>query len=158
MKLETYTGSLDFGSIGHLFSTYSNGYISGLVAETADFAISIYPDDLIEFAADNPEWADEAIVSGLTPDPGDCGNYKEYCAAVGAAAWYLANEHELYRHLDDCLRLSVCTELKMLGYDEIDEDQASVIDWISASDFDKIEEAVEWVLSEFANLEEASAA
>lgn len=158
MKTGEYISNLELSGICESFSDYNNGYIGDVVSEIADYAVSVYTNDQIRFAVDNLEWADEAVASGLTLDPGDCRSFRDYCAAVGATASYLANESELYEHLDDCLKLSVCSELETRGYHELNEDHVFIIDGVCGNDFDRIEEAIDWVVFEFDKLNEADAA
>lgn len=158
MKTLEYMNKLGLSDLCASFSDYDSGYISDVVAEIADSAISVYTSDQICFAADNPDWADEVILGGFVPNPSDCSGYREFCAAVGAAAWYMANESELYENIDDCLRLAVCAELAKMGYLELDTQQEAVLSKMQADDFETIEDAIDWVVLEFDDLEEARAA
>lgn len=158
MKTLEYMSKLGLSDLCESFSDYDSGYISDVVAEIADSAISIYARDQIRFAADNLDWADEVIRGGFAPNPSDCRSHRDFCAAVGVTAWYMANESELYENLDDCLKLAVCAELAKMGYLELDTQQEAVLSKMQADDFETIEDAIDWVVLEFDDLEEARAA
>lgn len=157
MKTREYINRLELSELCENFSDYNNGHVSDVVSEIADCAVSVYTQALVDFANENNEWVEEAFADGIAPDSGEFfkngGDFRGFCAAVGASAWYLANERELYDNIDDCLKMSVCSELESRGYHELGEDHVYIIDGVSANDFETIGQAIDWVVSEFEDID-----
>lgn len=147
MKLESYMGNLVYYSTTDLitrFADYDNGYISDIVSEIADFAISIYTQDLYRFAINHEDDVDEAIAEGFCGNPGDYSSFREYLVAVGSAAWYYHNERDIYDNIRQCLIYGVCEALgRQYGITEITDEQINILEHIDFEINDCYEDCIE---------------
>lgn len=147
MKLESYMENLAYYSTTDLithFADYDNGYITDIVSEIADFAISIYTQDLYRFAINNEDDVDEAVAEGLCGNPGDYSSFRDYLAAVGAAAWYYHNERNIYDDIRKCVIYSVCEALgSQYGMTEITDTQIATLEFLDLDINDRLEDAIE---------------
>lgn len=88
---------------------YSSGYLCDVISEIADGSVSIYTADQVAFAEEHGEAVEEAVTEGLALDgrhyfeENPNHTWREYTAHVGACAWYLETERELYSCLEDAI-------------------------------------------------------
>lgn len=147
MKLESYMGNLVYYSTTDLitrFADYDNGYITDIVSEIADSAISIYTQDLYEFAINNEDDVDKAVAEGFCGNPGDYSSFREYLVAVGSAAWYYRNERDIYDNIRQCVIYSVCEALgNQYGMTEITDVQIATLELLGLDINDRLEDAIE---------------
>jgi hypothetical protein len=159
MKLSEYIGTLETGEIGEYFADYDSGYICDVITEIADNQIGIYYQEQIDFAMENPEWVSEAFFQGIAPDAEyhfrkEGGDFYTYCAKVGVAAWYEKNVSDLYKNMDENVRLSIFTALRRYGIEDLSDDQITEIEMLSFDNNDRLEDIIERALEIFAEEEE----
>lgn len=108
-----------------------NEYICDAISETADSNVDIYTSDLLEWAAHNYEYCDEAAQNGLVDM--HCDNIMVKLARAGQYEYYT---QELYKE-----RAAIVLEyaFEHLGVDEIDDDLAEILE-NKADDFDRFNE------------------
>lgn len=88
---------------------HDSGYLCDIISDIADGAVSVYTADQVKFAQEHDEATQEAVAEGLAMDgrqyfeahPGH--NWRDYTAHVGAVAWYLDTEREIYSCLEDAV-------------------------------------------------------
>lgn len=147
MKLESYMGNLAYYSTTDLitrFADYDNGYIIDIVSEIADSAISVYTQDLYEFAINHEDDVDKAVAEGFCGNPSDYSSFRDYLTAVGAAAWYYHNEREIYDDIRKCVIYCVCEALgNQYGMTEITDAQIATLELLNLNINDRLEDAIE---------------
>lgn len=92
-------------------------YISDAISETADGAIDIYTSDLLEWAADNSEYIDEAAKSGLV----DMQNTNNIMVRLAQAGQYEYYTEQLYK---DKAAIVLNYAFNALDSDEMPDDLA----------------------------------
>lgn len=163
MKISEYIGNLNTGEIGEYFADYDSDYVCDVITEIADNCVSIYTKELIEFAMNEDEWVNQAFWSGIALGGREYfehhhnATFRDYAAHVGACAEYEKNNSDLYKHMEDNVRLSICTELRKRGFDELTPEQVDVLDMLSIDNNDRIDSLIDHVLEEFSLLEEDAA-
>lgn len=126
------------------FSYYASdsSYICDIVSDMADDGVSIYTEAQIKYAFENTDAVEEAILNGIAPMGEDYfkqrgATFTEYCAVVGAAAWYEDNHSEICRYLKECIQYAVCKYLyNELDYQDIDDDMIDIIENIDPNKYD----------------------
>lgn len=125
---------LDLGEYGEFFADYDSGYICDVISEIADSNVHIYYHDIREWAVDNYEWVEEAVNEGLV----DTRDF-DYHKAIQCGQ-YLYIQEDIYRHLEDCVRLAVLTGIDA---DEITEEQLDAILSIEFGTGDRIDDLID---------------
>lgn len=92
-------------------------YISDAISETADGAIDIYNHDLLEWAAHNSEYIDEAAQSGLV----DMRNTDNIMIKLAQAGQYEYYTEQLYK---DKAAIVLNYAFNSMGSDEMPDDLA----------------------------------
>lgn len=99
----------------HRTETYADdlvaysGNIGDAVSELADYNVSIYTSEQIEYAFKDTELTAQAVREfGLEP----ADDFEAYAAQAGVCAWYQSNKDEIYDNLEDGITLCVLDELE----------------------------------------------
>ena len=105
--------------------------ICDAIHQTADSNVDIYTRDLLEWAARNYEYCDEAAQNGLVDMRGD-----DVMIKLAQAGQYEYYTQELYKE-----RVAIVLEyaFEHLGVDEMDDDLADILE-NKAEDFDRFGE------------------
>lgn len=109
------------------------GYIEDAISEIADYAVSIYTADLLEFATEHPEDMNAAACEfGI--EPGMYDNWTSYTEAVAGAAWYDKARADIYDELAQGLELVAIDELAKHGLVSIPADAYDEVMTFDADD------------------------
>lgn len=119
-----------------------NEYICDAISETADNAIDIYNSDLLEWAARNSEYIDEAAQAGLV----DMRNTDNIMIKLAQAGQYEYYTQQLYK---DKAAIVLNYAFEYLKTDEIPDDLAELLE-SKAREYDKFSE-IEADIMEYAN-------
>lgn len=160
MKTADYIKTLETGEIGERFADYESGYICDVISEIADAEISIYTGEQVEFALNERDWTREALWSGIAMNGKDYFDYHknadfyDYAAHVGIAAWYEKNCSDLYEHMTENVRLSICTALKDSGIEDLTDEQIEEIEFLDFDNNDRLEDVIAEAFRIFENDED----
>ena len=160
MKTADYIKTLETGEIGERFADYDSGYICDIISDIADDEISIYTANQVTFALEEHDWVRQALWSGIAMNGKDYfdhypnNDFEDYAAHVGIAAWYEKNISDLYEHMEENVRLSICTALKDSGIDELSDEHIEEIESLGFDNNDLLEDVIERAMRIFENDED----
>lgn len=142
------------------WSDYNSGYVCDIISEIADSNVSIYTQEQFDYAVENDDAVEEAFFNGIAPDGAEFfknnrGGFREYVAAVGAAAWYEHNTIDMYNNMDECIVYAICEALRT-QYDitELTEVQVDMLEDHSFDNNDRLEDIIEEVAKELSSTNE----
>ena len=107
--IKTYKDTLNIGEYGEQFIDYDTSeYIGDVITYIADANVDIYNYDLWNWAKDNQEWIEEAILQGLYNI--DSRNFD--LMRLFMAGQYIQITDSLYENLDDSIAYAVLEGLE----------------------------------------------
>ena len=135
LKIEELKKELFTGDFGDCFWDYNDGYICDIITEIADNHIDIYNSDLLEWAAGNYSYIDEAMQEFGKPD-----DFLQYIRQ----GQFLAYEQDLYNNLEDSLKNFMYTYIQdVLDVNEITEEQNdNLLDYDFSDNNDTLENLI----------------
>lgn len=138
LKIEELKKELFTGDFGDCFYDYDNGYIGDIITEIADNHIDIYNSDLLEWAAGNYSYIDEAMQEFGKPD-----DFLQYIRQ----GQFLAYEQDLYNNLEDSLKNFMYTYIQdVLDVNEITEEQNdNLLDYDFSDNNDTLENLIDHI-------------
>lgn len=147
MKINDYMKELAGYDFAENFGDYDSGYICDIISEIADSSVSVYTQDQINFAMENDDMVEEVFAEGIAPDAENHfkngGSLRDYNAAVGACAWYMQNERDMYDNMNECVLYAVCAALGADGVEDLTEDNISDLESLDFDNNDRIEDVIE---------------
>ena len=138
LKIEELKKELFTGDFGDCFWDYNDGYICDIITEIADNHIDIYNSDLLEWAAGNYSYIDEAMQEFGKPD-----DFLQYIRQ----GQFLAYEQDLYNNLEDSLKNFMYTYIQdVLDVNEITEEQNdNLLDYDFSDNNDTLENLIDHI-------------
>lgn len=129
--------------------TEHTGYVCDAIAEIADSNVSIYYSDQDDFANENPELMRDAVAEGLaldgreyfTANPDD--DYQDYTRHIARCAWFMGNEQEIYKDLDDVLLYVAISHLWSVYGEELETEGVEAVEALAFDNNDRIEDIQE---------------
>ncbi len=147
MKINDYMKDLAEYDFAENFGDYDSGYICDIISEIADSSVSIYTQDQINFAMENDDMVEEVFAEGIAPDAENHfkngGSLRDYNAAVGACAWYMQNERDMYDNMNECVLYAVCAALKADGVEDLTEDNISDLESLEFDNNDQLDNVID---------------
>ncbi len=126
--------------------TGCTGYVCDAVSELADSVTPIYTDDLLEYAAGNPEDMSRAACE-FDIRPESYGDWTAYTEAVSATAYYMKACEQINDDLESALEKVAVYELMKRGYSRVPEPVYEKIIEFDASDVDDLDDFREEIIT-----------
>ena len=131
LKIKDLQDELNLGEIGEQITEYSNGYISDIFSEIANYNIDIFTADLHEWASKNVNIIDEAMEM--------LGSRETFDDNITQAQFYFYQK-DLYNNIEDILKYWAYDYLlNRLNLEYITADQNDEIDFLNWDRFDRLE-------------------
>ena len=147
MLVEDYIKSLKQYKFVDSFMDYDSGYLCDIVSTLADSDVSIFTADLVEFVSNNDEWVDEALANCCIEAYGpirDSGELQDFIARIGAMAWFLKAEHDIYENLEECVLAAVVTYIaKVYQLESLTTEQIEELEYMSFDSDDRLDVIIE---------------
>lgn len=147
MLVEDYIKSLRRYEFVDSFMDYTEGYICDIISEISSNDVSIFTADLVSFVSENDYWVDEALSCCCIEAYGpirDSGELQDFIARIGAMAWFLKAEHDIYENLEECVLAAVVTYIaKVYQLESLTTEQIEELEYMSFDSNDRLDVIIE---------------